>query len=79
MWRQTGDTKSTPCGAHTHSQPLTRFAILPAVPGDARAVEVVHEVLARAAVLAHDALAFVDVCKHSASDRRADVASDGRH
>ena len=64
MWRQTGDTKSTPCGAHTHSQPLTRFAILPAVPGDARAVEVVHEVLARAAVLANDALAFVYVCSN---------------
>ena len=81
VWRQTGGTPHKASGAHTPSQrqQLTRFAILPAVPGDARAVELVHEVLARAAVLAHDALAFVDVCKHSATDRRAGVASDRRN
>ena len=44
--------------------PLTYFTCLSAIAGDARAVEVVHEVLARAAVLANDALAFVYVCSN---------------
>ena len=79
VWRQTRGTTHAERLPHTQHQPLTRFAILPGVARDARAVEVVHEVLARAAIVAHDALAVVDVCKHGNPDPPAGAASDKRN